>query len=852
MNGTEYPGVHASARRRRRSGRLATRLSVSHLARHPFRFALSAMGVAGGVALVVGVSSLGASVDASLGSIATTTAANANIEVRPAGATGLRATTVDQVGAVPGVVAAGGAVESFTRLRVGTHERQVLLVGVDAGIRRLTPARIISGTRIVDPAGIVLQTSLAHELGTRAGASAEILTPRGWRPVVVGGVAPSGGPDARIVVAELSTAQRLSGKDGVVDVVYARGGRGVVAGIKRVVGPAVRVGPPALRREDVGRLLASTRAALQGATLIALLVGLFLVYNTMTMAATERLQEAALLRAVGATRRQVVGMFVSEGVLLGIAGALAGVLGGSLLAHLLFTVQQGRLEEVLPLLVTRTVVRRTDLVLAGTLGVLTAFAATLLPARRVVRADPVVALRPGGGHADATLSTRPMASAAGVIVTLTGLGLVAYGEGQRVLAAGMALFLVGVLLLLPTAVPVAMGAALRSVSRSRLVRRRPVARLAVAEVLRTPRRSAFTAGSVLLAVMLVVGFSLAVGSYVRGFRGNLDVFLRGDLYVRSATWQPFGAGVPMQPDVGAEIARIAGVKDLYPYRTATLALRGQTVVVYSWPFARLRANAGGFPPDYRRLLAMQDPDAVVASKSLLRALGLRVGDHLSLPTPSGIQTVRIGAEYADATAFFPTLYVNFPTFSRLWQSSSADLFTVFVRDGVSPESVQARIRSQLGARLGVEVDLRNKFGNRVIAAVRFTEVSVSMIQVVAVGMAAVAVANTLLLSTLERRRELAMLRAVGMLGHEVRRMICYEALLVGLFGALLGMFVGTGAGYAMLRLIQSQLVAPIAVRLPWTSYGLAGAGALGLTAAASFYPARLALRAEIAESLSDE
>jgi putative ABC transport system permease protein len=361
-------------------------------------------------------------------------------------------------------------------------------------------------------------------------------------------------------------------------------------------------------------------------------------------------------------------------------------------------------------------------------------------------------------------------------------------------------------------------------------------------------------GALVLALSLVIGFQNGVDAFQRSFGSGLSVLVRADILVRSLDWAPYGGGSGVDPAVAGDIARIPGVESAYPSRRLVTWYRGRVAPLIAIDVEGYRryTRLPGFSAEQQQGNArMAAGGVILVSPSAASRFGLKEGRTVSFDTPSGPRTFTIGGVYEDPSAVLPTFYVTFEDVVRSWGLGSADTIDVFLRPGTSARQVASEIERRL-AGYDVRADTRAEFLDSVTGIVRSLNALVGSVQLVAVLVAALGVANTLLMSTLERRRDLGVLRALGMLRKQLRRMIVLEALLIGGLGVLLAWGVGTGVGFFAHRLaeIQTSLDIPLALEPP-VYLGVAALG-LGVTALAALYPAHRVSGLTVTDALQYE
>ncbi|TWP46114.1 FtsX-like permease family protein [Lentzea tibetensis] len=532
---------------------------------------------------------------------------------------------------------------------------------------------------------------------------------------------------------------------------------------------------------------------------IALLVGGIMIVNTFLVLVAQRRRQIGLLRAIGASAAQVRRNLLVEALVIGAVGSIAGALLGVGVAAL---VALGIGEHL--------TVPIGQIALVAATGVVITVLAVLGPARRATRIPPLDALRPVADRSTERRSSRVRTAVAAVLV-VGGLALNTVEGPYALLFAVGGQFVCAIGLLLAT------GAYLPLVLRALgSVVRGPVARLAVSNTLRNPGRAAATGAALVLAVGLVVTLQVGAASMKATANDNLDVRFPVDVTV-----SVFDGALPAHTE--AAIAKVVGIAEAEPLKATRAALGA----------AHLRVLAHESVPD-DRILA--DPYLATSSTTLTGTTGA-----VTLPIVQ------------DFLAPADTLLVSPAVMERI--DANAVVGTVWAK--ASPDADITELRAQLRAVVapipGVEV------GGGLSAKASYHEfldrilLVTTMLLAVAVLIALIGVGNTLSLSVLERTRESALLRALGLQGHDLRRMLAIEAVLLSLSGTVAGIGAGVLFGWAGTRAISAELNfrdTAFAMSVPQTATVAAVAIVAGVVA--SIMPGRRAARASPVAALAEE
>jgi putative ABC transport system permease protein len=834
-------------------------LAIRSLAARRGRTGLSIIGIALGIAVLYASLATDAGISASIDRTVRDLVGRADLRVEAFGPTGLSADSLAAIEAAPGVAVAAPGLERRTYLVPAADAPDaapppVTALGVDpareAAVRDLV---IEAGAPLSSPDALqaLISRTLATANGTSVGGSITFQAGDG-APIevaVVGIVAGDGpliGSAGRTVILPLRTMQRIF-DDPTVSRVDVRAGEGASpAEVAAAIAVALTSGPYVLSSPaDVAASLRSSTADFRSTTAliaaVALFVGAFLIFNTLSMTVAERVRELGLLRAAGATRRQLVGFVVVQAVVLGLLGSLLGLLAGFVLAELLAidlrTIAAIPVERVDPGL------GASAAVVAIGLGV--TIAAAVEPARRAGSIPPVEALR---DRIDPAAARRArLRWLVGVFVVVGVAGLLAWPRdaGTTNLARSGLVYLV--LLAAVLVAPFVLGALGRLAGLPFRAVLRVEERLARASIVRDRSRTTLTVGALAIGLAMVV----AIGGVAQQSRLAASAWLAevvpGDELVTSI--RP----IALDEEVIGELAAVDGVERVSPFAIFEVARTGvrmdAAAVVGSDLLAdgRLRFVVGD------RAAALTDLDeggVAILPRTIADRTGLTVGSTLTLAVGEGrVVDLRVAgvAERTLPGRVGEAVLVGWPDATAVFGVAGADVLAVRYVAGRAGETAP---RLEAAARLAaLEPNPLATIAGAVDSALGQVFGLFDALAIVAVIVAALGIVNTLTVSVLERVRELGVLRAAGMTRGQVRRTVVVEAGILGIVGSLLGIATGLVAGAILVLVAGSGRLIP---DLPWTSIAVAIVLGVGVSMAAAWYPARLASRLAIVAAVQHE
>jgi putative ABC transport system permease protein len=736
------------------------------------------------------------------------------------------ASLVEQIERVPGVEAVEGYVAG-NGARILTKRGKILPNQTGAQLGASWEGddpviRLREGSPPGSDTEIVLNAQAAKDGDFAIGDTVAVLTPADqqrheFRLVGIAGY--SGGRDSlggehMVFFTEPVSQQLMLGETGVfsniaVDVADGASVTAVQADIARALGPDYQV--------ETGDELAEKSSAplktiftffnrvLLGFGAVALLVGVFLILNTFSIIVAQRTRELALMRAMGASRGQMIGSVLLEAFVVGLIGSALGLaagvglgwLGAWALGGLL---GGGRLE------VAGITVPLASVVSAFGIGITVTMLAALFPALRAARVPPVAAMH------DAATPDRPLTriTVVGAAVTAVGAGLLVWGltgAGDATLPlilAGVLAGLVGVALLTPLICRPVVSLLGRIFSWSvpgKLGRRNSS---------RNPRRTAITAAAVMIGIALITGISTIVASVSLTVTNTVQEQLQADLVI--AGQQTTEIPPVIDEDALDRVKALPEVANVASVTYEFFARAGDSdAIVYAyddWAAARtaleIRPGSGD--------IAAIDPGEVVVDHDTAEDNDLSVGDRVTLALPKGERTFTLVG--ITATTQVNTGYVISLADARdLFRSAAPNQAYLKLTDGASVTAVKQQVDEILADSPEATVQTRDEFVSSQTFFFDFLLGAVQVLLLVAIAISVLGIINTLVLSVLERTRELGMLRAIGLRRGQTMRMITVESVVISLFGTILGLVVGVGLGLAVVEALRDQGITDTA--LPW-------------------------------------
>jgi putative ABC transport system permease protein len=816
--------------------------NMRELRRHPARVAMSLAVVAISATLLVAVFGIAGSITGSSDRLVAGIGGNASLEVSGVTDTGFREVMQHEVAKVPGVAAA----VPMLRTSTGRPSERVVVLGVDENIRAMLSdlQRAVQdqiGPLVSEPGRVAVGSGTGHAVGDSI--------PLGNGMVTVAAVITGADADqingGNFIVGPLPLIQRLTDRVGIIDSVLVVAAPGadiaqVRTDITEAVGGRAVVADPSFRSVQSGGAVSIMSTLMLSAASCALVVAGFLIFNAMSMAITQRRPVISMLRAIGADKRQIVRDLLVEAGLVGLFGGLVGAALGVIIGR--------QAIGALPAALLQGYETRTEYILPGyaiPIGigacVVVSVAAAALAARQVYKVAPVEALAPvGASAADAVpRMARVVAGVVGVCLIATA-AFVASADLANLSVAAIGLAAVG-----DIAVCFAFAGPIVGVAAAVARALGAPGALAAATIERAPRRVWATLMTVMIAVSITVQSTGANANTIDSTNASFSSLGDAGLYVSSSGPGVYPTAPILPQDTQSTIESLPEVAEVVPGQMAYATLAGKRVIIQGLAPGAVAPPSGAM--NARVLEQVLAGDGVVVSRDIARVLGVQAGDELTLPTPTGERRVRV----LEVVPFFSLLggvvSMSLTQLRDWFDRPGSTILAVNLTAGADRANVEAAIRERLPA--DVLVYTGDEAAKAVGASMAQGTALIDVMAWIVVFVASVALLNTLMLSVLERRRELGVLRAMGSSRRFALRTVLAEAAGIGIIGAAIGAAFGAANQY----LTSSALTNVLSIDVVYAPNLLAivfACAAFGLTLLGAIPPAVRAARLDIVAAVA--
>ncbi|MFC9685771.1 ABC transporter permease [Streptomyces sp. NPDC056948] len=767
----------------------------------------------------------------------------------------LNRAVLDKSERVPGAASAIGVVQGFTA--IADKDGKLIGEGFQSQGGNYWGADdprypLASGHAPKGAGEILIDSETAKRAGYEVGDTVRmsvdgpVLTPKiaGIFTTDDGNVAAGGS----LTLFDTATAQQQFGKAGVYDQIDVKAKPGVSQAAlkaeldKALPGDTVQTTTGQELADEQADTIARSMSGMQTALLvfagIALFVGTFIIANTFTMLVAQRTKELALMRAVGASRRQVTRSVLIEAFVVGAVAAVTGLVAGigigaglrSLMGSFGATVPGGPL-----------IIKPATIAAAFAVGILVTMLAAWLPGRRAAKIPPVAAM--SSVHAKSTTKSLVLRNTLGTLFSAAGIAVVLVAttmdgsDGQMPMGLGAVLLIIGVFILTPL------------LSRPLIAAAAPVLRafgvsgkLARQNSVRNPRRTAATASALMIGLTLITGMTVTAGSLQQAIDKMAASAIKADYVVSMAN------GNPLSPDVEKKLKQTDGVTATSAMTNAVARVDGKTDEYLTGVNGAAIGELAGPKVDDGSFKV--GGSQVVVDSTTAESNHWKAGSSFSVAFEDGKkQRLTVAGTY-ESNEYLSGILLDQATLAP--HTSDPYVMKVMAKtSGGASAAAQDKLEKALDNNPAIKVQDKKDISNEIAQMFTLMLNMLYGLLAMAVIVAVLGVINTLAMSVFERSQEIGMLRAIGLDRKGIKRMVRMESLVISLFGGVLGIGLGVFFGWAAGELLASKMPT-YALVLPWARMGVFLLLAATVGVLAALWPARRAARLNMLEAIKAE
>jgi putative ABC transport system permease protein len=851
------------------------RLAWRHAWRRPLQSLFLIVGVAIGVAMIVAIDLANGSADRAfqLGTETVTGKATHQITGGPGG---LNESVYVALRTQAAYRQSAPVVESYV-VAEDLDTQPMRLLGVDPfaeppfraylgpGDQSQAPAGSFLAELMTTPGTVLMSSDVAARYGLKVGDPITIRSGTVTKPLKLAGLLePSDDLSRRaldgLLVADIATAQEVLGMVGKlsrIDLIVPTGeaGGAALARIRNVLPPAARVDTTAARAGTVSEMTAAFTLNLTALSLLALVVGMFLIYNTVTFSVIQRRPMLGTLRALGMTRREIFVQILSEALMLGLLGTILGLGLGVLLGRAAVQAVTQTVNDLFFVVAVRDVqIPVWTLAKGAAIGVLAAMIGAAVPAWEATSVPPAGALRRSNVE-ERTRRLLPAISLAAVGFLVLGVLLMIPEWSLVITFAGLFAIVIGAALLTPILTLWMMDGVQWLLRRAGIIER-----MAPRTIVRSLSRMAVAVAALMVAVSVIIGVGVMIGSFRQTVVLWLDDVLQADIFISPPEVSGSAIQTSLDPTLLDELLAVPGIKSAATTRqvdvTAQLSESGDPlqlrVVALSQDLAgpdrRYRSAVG----DWRQTWQAIEQGRILINEPMATRLGISVGDQVIVQTDRGPQSFPI----AGVTVDFDVRNVAFMTdavYRRFWEDTGVTAVALFVQPGVDVDETVAQIRQDFAGREELLVSSNRGLRQNALEVFDRTFSITVALQLLATVVAFIGILSTLMSLQLERMREIGVLRSTGMTRRQLWKLSLLETGLVGATAGLLAMPTGFALALVLIYIINLRSFGwTLEMRLQPMEFVQAFLVALVAALLAGLYPAWRMGQTQPADALRSE
>jgi len=829
---------------------LLLRAGIFYLIRHPWQLLLALIGISMGVAVVLAVDIANSAAKAAFAVSSEQIRGTATHRIINASGR-LGQGIYQKLFAQPGSPPIAPVIK--TNVRIPDHSSRFQLIGIDVLAERNFKRaftgefndQLTLGKWLSDPEAVIISRSAADRLEVEVGDSLPIRHKGRDFKLRVRSINNLESDSSRsLLIVDIATAQYIRDEGNTlsyIDVMLADKDQKSFASLLPNGSKLVEINQ---QTEGVLGLSAAFELNLTAMSLLAMLVGVFLIYNAISFSIVQRRNLLGRLRSLGVLSKELYKVIMLEALIVGVLGSLIGILLGVWLGQGLTGIVAATVSELYYDVSVQAVhVENISLLKAGLIGLLGTFLAALLPAVQASRTKPLTTLS-RAAYEQSIHKQIPALALAGFMLALAGLLIAFYMPGGLITGfVGLFSTVIGMVLTTPLILQKSSGVLA-------LIFKNLIWQMSVRDMDRHISRLATATAALMLAISASVGIAIMVDSMRFAVSSWLDDLLTGDLYVAADGYEE---GAYLQQQVIDEVLKLQPVNDVSLYRNLRLQLANRkTHLIAASLSAQSRKGFKFIAGSNQRSWADFDKGDVILSEPLAYRMNLSVGDNIYLPTPTGEKKFRVSGIFSDFASEHGRVFMNLTIFQTHWLDQRINTLALF-SDKLDAQALHELIDETVNDRNNLILTKSQTVIEESMAVFDRTFRITEVLRLLSILVAFVGIFSAMMAVLLERKKEFAVLRALGLTQKQISQLILTESGMLGLLAALLAVPTGILMAWILTDVIQQRAFGwsmPFQVSLEPVLIAIL----LGVSAAviASLYPAWTASRRNPAPLLRED
>lgn len=849
-------------------------VSVRHALQDYGKFLLSVFGVAVGVAVFLAIRLSNYSAFKAFESTIDNVNGKANVQIQSASGSEFSERIFKQVLDIKertkALRAATPVTEQLAEIR-GVKEALIVLgidIFTDRKFRTYNDIEGLDGDTflrfLLQPNTILISESFAKRNQIEKNQTIRLVANGLERELKVIGIFKTDTPTSEVsnsfAVMDIEQMQRFFGKDGKLDkidcLVEETERETLTAFLSEVLPKEVEVVSAKNRGAQVAKMISAFDLNLSALAFISLLVAMFLIYNTITTNAIRRRREIGILRALGLSAGEVFFLFLFEAFLIGVIGSAIGIgLGIVLATYTVASVAQTITALYVYVAATDVQIAPSLLWLGFALGVIASVVSAIYPAFEVYRVHPRETFHLQAFEQKFSANIKRILTVS-VVLLLLGFFLTQLPpiNAMPIFGYGAAICVIAGFAFLSPEVIVLFRKLFEKLVRGAFGIEGTLANNYLSESL---NRTATAVSALMVAIAMLIGISVMVGSFRQTVVYWIDQTLKADIFIAPAEKFAVGSKLPVARKVYDYLRSLPEVESVDGFSSRPIQFQGASTILCASNLEAVMNSSyllfkdGDFKTVAQKLI--DDESAVAVTEVFANKFGLKTGDRISLQTPSGEKTFNIAGVYYDYASDRGLILMHRAHFEKFWNDDKLNNIGVFLKDKSQADALVQHLREQFQGVAKIVVYSNYGLRQNVLGVFDQTFAITYVLQFVAMAVAAMGVISSLMAIIFERRREIGVLRSIGASIEQVRNITLLEAFLMGIIASILGVVCGFALSLILIYVINVQSFGwTIQLYLPYLTIGGAVLLVLLTALVSGWIPARYAMRLAIAEQVRFE